>query len=85
MLVYDSTFMLKNDDFVDDIRIEGSTLIKTKPYSYESLLGLKTIVGYETITKAEYNKIKYKANNTEKCSQSEYIYSKKFEQNWKKD
>jgi len=71
-----------NDDLVDDVRIEGSTLIKTKPYSYETLLGIKTIVGYEAITKAEYNKIKYRVDNTKKCEKLEYSYSKKSKEDW---
>ena len=90
---YDDVEYVKNlgmeyEELIDNARIEGNILLKKSPYSYETALGRKTIKGYELITNAKFNKIKYLANNTKKCPKKEYSYSKdilKSNKNWIED
>ena len=70
---------------VDGYGIKDSELLRTGTYSYDTFLGKKTVIAYEYISKANFNKVKYKPNNIEKCNKSEYSYSMKYKEDWKED
>ena len=70
---------------VDGYGVRDGFLLKTGTYSYNTFLGKKTVIAYEYVSKADFNKVKYKPDNIEKCNKSEYSYSMKHKQKWKED
>ena len=74
------------EGLVDDAGIKDNFLLKRGPYSYRGVLGnQKTVNGYELITFAKFNKVKYQVENAKQCPKIEYSYSKNKGAEWIED